>query len=366
MLSNIEALAVLTSIPHLGPIKCRLLIEHFGSAIAALEAKSADIAALPEIGPKIALGWDLWRQDQEWKRNLDLVEQHQVEIVPYTSPQYPKRLLELPDYPVLLYIKGNLAAADQRAIAIVGTRQASIYGLEMAKKISQDLADAGFTIVSGLARGIDTAAHYGALQPHKGRTLAVIGSGLANIYPAENLDLSKEIAKRGALISEFSMKTPPDKKNFPQRNRIVSGTSIALLLIEAPLKSGAMITVERALMQKRKVFVLPGRADLESFRGNHKLIKDGAQLIENAEDIIHSFNDLFGHYSIPVQKQKHFQMSAEEELFWKQLPNQEVTVEEIVQLTKLPVMRINILLMSLLLKKAVKEFPGKIFKKVGV
>jgi len=261
-----------------------------------------------------------------------------------------------------------MTAADQNGIAVIGTRQATLYGLEMAKKIAEDLAAVGFTVISGLARGIDTAAHAGALHARKGRTIAVIGSGLTNVYPRENIELSEAVANQGALISEFPMETPPDRQNFPQRNRIVSGMTMATVLIEAPLQSGAMITVEKALMQKRQVFALPGRADHENFRGNHQLLKQGkAHLVENADDIINSFNDLFRRCgpSIPEQKPQ-CGMNPEERLFLSQLPNHEISVEEIVQLTKLPVMRINILLMGLLLKKAVREFPGKIYKKVGV
>lgn len=362
-LTERDALVILTSIPYLGSIKIRILIHHFGSALAALHADPEMIAELPDFGPKIMQGWNRWRSDKSWRQNLELAERYEAEIIPYTSEHYPKRLLEIPDHPVLLYVKGKITAADQRSIAVVGTRQASIYGNEMAEKMSYDLAAAGFTVVSGLARGIDTAAHYGALR--SGRTIAVIGSGLADIYPQENVQLAKAIADKGALISEFPMATPPDRQNFPQRNRIVSGMTLGTLLIEAPQKSGAMITMDRAAMYKRKLFALPGRADSEGFRGNHYLIKNGqAQLVENAQDVINSFDNLFSLAGCkPPVKSPIFQLENEEREFLRQLPSHELSIDEMMQITKLPVMKINVLLMSLILKKAVKEFAGRIYKK---
>lgn len=362
-LSEKDALVILTSIPHLGSIKIRVLIRYFGSALAALHADPAMISDLPDFGPKIMQGWNRWRNDRSWKQNLELAERYDAEIIPYTSPHYPKRLLEVPDHPVLLYVKGTMIPADQRSIAVVGTRQASIYGREMAEKMSYDLAAAGFTVISGLARGIDTAAHQGALR--SGRTLAVIGSGLADIYPRENVQLAEAIADKGALISEFPMATPPDRQNFPQRNRIVSGMTLGTLLIEAPQRSGAMITMDRAAQYKRKLFALPGRADIEDFRGNHHLIKDGqAQLVENAQDLINSFENLFGLAGgKPPSKAPIFQLENEEREFLRQLPGHELSIDEMMQITKLPVMKINVLLMSLVLKKAVKEFAGRIYKK---
>jgi DNA processing protein len=364
MLNELQSLVALSSIPHLGSVKIRALIKHFRSATDALNAKPELVASIPEIGPNVLQGWNKWHSSGEWKKNLDLAEELGVEIIAYTDPQYPKKLLDLSDFPILLYIKGKFLPVDQQSIAVVGTRQASIYGREMAEQISQDLAAAGFTVVSGLARGIDTAAHAGALK--RGRTIAVIGSGLADIYPKENEALAQAVSNQGVLVSEFPMKTPPDRQNFPQRNRIVSCMTMGSLLVEAPVKSGAMITMDKAYSYKRKLFALPGRADNESFRGNHALIKRGqAMLVENANDIISSFESLFPFSrEIPSKAMtKGFSLTSEESHLWAQLPSNEITIDELVQLTKLPVMKINVLLMGMVLKKAVKEFPGKIYKK---
>lgn len=363
IMNELEALAFLSAIPLLGSVRIRLLIHHFGSAAAAAQAKISEITPLPGFGPKILESWKNWQKNSSWRENLDLVNKSGVKLIAYSSHEYPKRLLELPDFPILLYVKGDLEASDQDGIAIVGTRQASIYGLEMAEMIAKELASSGFAIVSGLARGIDTAAHRGALQ--KGRTLAIIGSGLSDIYPHENLALSEMIAKQGALISEFPMATPPDRQNFPQRNRIVSGLTLGTLLIEAPLRSGAMLTMERAREQKRKLFALPGRADLENFKGNHHLIKQGlAQLIESAQDIVNNFGDLFDRASQPMPKAPKLMLEKEEEHLLNQLPPEELSFDEILQKTKVPVAKLNVLLMSLVLKRAIKEFPGKSYKKI--
>lgn len=360
-MNELEALVALSMVPYLGPIKIRLLVRHFGSADAALAANPREIESLPGFGAKISTGMELLKKNEPWKNELDLVETMNVKLIAYTSSEYPKRLLEIEDYPVLLYVRGEIKPKDTQAIAIVGTRHPTIYGLEMAEKFGHELSFMHFTVVSGLARGVDTAAHRGALK--RGRTLAVIGSGLADIYPAENKELADEIAQQGALISEFSMKTPPDRQNFPQRNRIVSGLSLGTLLIEAPIKSGAMITMEMARKHKRKRYALPGRADIEGFRGNHSLIKQGVPLVENVNDIVNSFDLLFENTE-NKSCQKEIPVDKEEAELLKHLSQTEMTLEEITQLTNLPIAKLNVMLMSLMIKKAIREYPGKIYKKV--
>ncbi len=362
-LEELEALAALCAMPHLGPVKIRLLLKRFGSACQAIQAEPLEIAELPGFNPKIMSGWKTGLHQEAWQRDLELAHKLGVHLIPFNSPEYPKGLLELPDHPVLLYVMGSLTPQDRSSIAIVGTRHPSIYGLEMAEKIGHDLAARQMTVVSGLARGIDTAAHKGALSA--GRTLAVIGSGLANVYPQENWELAKAIAKNGALISEFPMATPPDRLNFPQRNRIVSGMTLGTLLIEAPLKSGAMITMDRGKTQGRPLFALPGRADGENFQGNHDLIKRGhAQLVENAQDILTHYQDLFALPSKSYVVHNNVFLEKEEEEFLKMLPVEETSIEELEQRTKLPIRKIHVLLMSLIIKRIIKEYPGKVYKKM--
>lgn len=362
-LSDVEALAILSSIPQLGSIKIRLLINYFGSPQEALKAEPDQLAELPGFGAKILTNWKNRYNSDTWKKNLDLAHKYQTELVSYTDPRFPKRLLEITDHPVLLYIKGKVKPSDQYSLAIVGTRAPSIYGQEMSSLFGEELARMGFTIVSGLARGVDTLAHRGALKA--GRTIAVIGSGLANLYPRENGELAEAIASKGSLISEFSMLTPPDRQNFPQRNRIVSGMTMGTILIEAPIESGAMITMNKAYRQNRKTFAIPGRVE-ENFRGNHFLIKNGrALLVENAEEIARHFNTLFGPIDTlpPIKKEQDIPLDREEEQLCRLIPSEETSFDAIYRLSKLPASKLNVLLMSLVLKKAIKEFPGKIYKK---
>jgi DNA processing protein len=362
-LEELEALLILNSIPLLGSYKIRLLMKHYGSAAAVLKAPLEEIKTFPGFGSKILLNWNEALDKRKWENNLKLVEKLQAKIIPFTSPDYPKRLLETEDYPVVLFAQGSILKNDQHCLAIVGTRQATIYGMEMAKELSCELAQSGYTIISGLARGIDTASHEGALE--RGRTIAVLGSGLACLYPKENQALAERIKEKGAILSEFEMDAPPDRHHFPKRNRIVSGMAMGTILIEAPEKSGAMLTVERALCQGRPVFTLPGRADCENFRGNHRLIKEGkATLIENSQDILHYFNACPLPLVFTQAKQGSSHLDQEEEELLKRMPSQEVTIEELVANIQWPVSKLNGSLMSLVLKKMVKEYPGKIYKKV--
>lgn len=365
MPNEIEALAILASTPSLGTVKIKILLSRYGSACNALKANPIDLSQLPGFTPKILDNWGRWPNKRSCQEDLELAHKQGVQIIPFNEPSYPRRLLEITDHPPILYVLGELKPQDSQSIAIVGTRQASIYGLEMAELFSERLAAKGFTVISGLARGIDTAAHKGALKG--GRTIAVIGSGLSHLYPQENAPLAKQISTRGALISEFPMRTPPDKPNFPQRNRIVAALTLGTLLIEAPEKSGAMLTMERARKFGRPCFAIPGRLDSENFQGNHSLIKAGyAKLVVNSEDIASSFESLFSTHpmsSSPVKPQ--ISLEPEERNLLSLLPNEELSIEEIIGITKLSVMKLNVLLMSLVIKKVIKEYPGKLYKKIA-
>lgn len=359
-MTDSEALIILSSIPSMGPVRIKSAIAHFGSPKGAIEADKEELTAL--YGPKIAGSWNSWRTNPQVEKNFELIDRFRVKVIPYTSPDYPRALLALHDHPIVLYVCGELKPCDQRAIAIIGTRDCSLYGREMAEKFARELSEMGFTIISGLARGIDTHAHQGALRG--GRTIGVIGSGLADLYPKENKQLAQQMVQRGALISEFSMNTPPDRQNFPQRNRIVSALSLGVFLVEAPRKSGAILTLERARQQDKKIFALPGRVDMESFQGNHEWIKQGrAALVENAVDIANQFDTLLALKTREIEPPPPIFLEPEEIELMKLLPTMEVQMETIAQQTRLPASKLNVLLMGLVLKGAVKEFPGKIYKK---
>lgn len=344
-------------------MKIRQLMRCYGSAAAALKAPMEELVYFPNFGPLMVQNLKKAFEKKEWLHDLKLAKESQTEIIPFTSAHYPKRLLEIDDFPVLLYTQGTLLKQDHRCLAIVGTREASIYGLEMAKTISGELARAGYTIVSGFARGIDTAAHEGALSC--GRTLAVLGSGLSRPYPRENIPLGQTIQQRGAMITEFPMAAPPSQHHFPKRNRIVSGMTLGTLVIEAPIKSGAMLTAQLAMNQGRPVFALPGRCDQENHRGNHQLIKEGkAKLVENGADILKFFDDCPLPLVFGSAKQPQLPLEKEELELLEKMPTQESSVEELAVSFQGPVGKLNGLLMGLVLKKMIKEYPGKIYKKI--
>ena len=220
------------------------------------------------------------------EREIESCRQQGIELLTLYDPQYPPFLKEIPVPPLVLYVKGRLESTDQAAVAIVGSRHPSFYGLEQANRFSSELAVQGFTIISGMAKGIDGAAHEGAMRIPYGRTVAVLGSGLDRIYPRENQKLFCRIQERGAVISEHALGTPPLAENFPRRNRIIAGLSLGVLVVEAHARSGSLITAHEALDQGREVFAIPGQIDRLTSRGTHRLIKEGALLTESSEEII--------------------------------------------------------------------------------
>ncbi len=268
-----------------GPRTIRFLLERFGSAEATLQAPSSTLQEVPRIGRILAQRIaDALREEQI----LELVatcRQAGISIRLPNDAGYPILLRELPDPPAVLFVKGELRPEDILAVAIVGTRHPTPYGLKQAERLSAGLVAAGFTIVSGLARGIDAAAHRGALMAG-GRTLGVLGSGLLRIYPAEHKELAAQIEQQGALLSELPPYEPPRGTHFPKRNRIISGLAWGTIVVEAGSKSGALITAHHALHQGREVFAVPGRADEHTAQGCHRLIRDGATMVLGPEDVI--------------------------------------------------------------------------------
>jgi DNA processing protein len=363
-LEEIEAVIILNHFPSLHARQMRKLIEHFGSARQVLLSSKIEFSQVAEDKGNATLYLDLWETDGKWKRDLELIAKSGVEIIPYWDDRYPESLRKLDDHPVILYLKGTLLPSDQQAVAIVGTRICTLYGREAAEKFGAHCAACGFTVVSGLARGIDTHAHLGALKT--GRTIAVIGSGLAHIYPRENEELAAKISTQGAVISELPMNAIPAKHHFPKRNRLVCALSQGVFLAEAPIKSGAMITMDLAFSQKKDCFTLPGRADMESFRGNHYLIKTHkAKLVENAHEMLSILQkDCFPHADIKKEEQcSLFDLDPEEQKLMKSFPAHEVCLEELSLLSKFPVAKLSSLLMGLVLKQKIREFPGKFYQK---
>lgn len=283
-----EAVITLNLIPGLGPVRIMRLMQVFASPELVLEAPASMLMKIPGIGTQLARHISSWRSIVNPYRELELADKAGAAITTLFDPSYPSSLRDLPDPPIVLYSRGSWIAGDsERSIAVVGSRMATHYGRLCARTVSHDLAQAGVTVISGLARGVDTEAHTGALDAG-GRTIAVIGAGLNRLYPQENRNLAQRIADgHGAVVSEFPMDMPPSRTTFPMRNRIVSGWSRATLVVEASGRSGALITARTAGEQGRDVFCIPGPVDRHSSDGCHALIRDGATLAASASDILH-------------------------------------------------------------------------------
>ena len=271
-------------VPGIGNVGFISLLEAFGSPRETFQAPVARLQTVPGIGPKAAAKIKGFSQWQEVEQELAIARQRQVSIITCQDSMYPHNLLNIYDFPPLLYVKGTLRE-DDICIAVVGSRLASTYGRFSTERLCRELAMKGITVVSGLARGIDTAAHQGSLAA-KGRTIAVLGCGLDIIYPPENKALVERIPQQGAIITEYPFGTPPQGTNFPPRNRIISGLSLGVVVVEANYRSGSLITARVALEQGREVFAVPGSIDADGSKGTNKLIKEGAKLIEGADDIL--------------------------------------------------------------------------------
>jgi len=328
----------------------------------------------PAKGHQILKNFKSWEEmvnsDDRLKKVLDedLVNQARkeastmgVEMIEYGSSGYPASLKALADPPLVLYCKGDSSTLTSPSIAIVGTRQCSIYGATTARKFGSDFGKHEVTVVSGLARGVDTSAHEGALD--QGKTVAVIGSGLGHIYPKENIPLAKKISEQGAICSEYPLSTAPDRFQFPRRNRIIAALSSGAILIEAPEKSGAMGTMDWAEHLQKPCFALPGRVDWESFCGNHRLLKCGkAKLVENAGEVVSLLWP--GAIRKPEKMVPAADLTPAEQQLLLQFPQDEISFDELALSTQVTIPSLNALLISLSIKKIIREFPGKLYKKV--
>lgn len=365
-MTEFDALLRLNMTKGIGIRTYKTLVERFGSAEAILDAPRAELETVPGIGPKLA------NAIVEESRNIDiaaeihLAKEKDVQIIPYTSEQYPKHLKTIYDPPLVLYVKGNILEADVLALAIVGARRCTYYGLSQAERFGRLLAQKGLCIVSGMARGIDAAAHRGAIGSH-GRTIAVLGCGLGVMYPRENIELAEQIVQHGAIVSEFPMNTPPDFRNFPPRNRLISGLSLGVLVVESSLKSGSLITAQWALEQGKEVFAIPGNIDNIYSRGTHKLIKEGAKLVEDITDIIQELGPVAETLNMSdasiTNDPRSLSLNSQEKKIFSLLSSSPKDIDEIIRIAKLPTSVVTSTLLILEIKKLVKQLSGKRFVK---
>ncbi len=281
--AELEAWLRLGLIPQLGPVKFRKLLSEFGDPASALNASARALAGV--VGPQLAAAIDTGPDSNLLASTLQWTSHNENRLITLADSDYPKLLLEISDPPPLLYIKGNSELLKQEAIAIVGSRSATPQGMASAEAFASELSNNHFAIVSGLALGIDTAAHRGGLKGDCS-SIAVVGTGLDIVYPARNRELAHDLSQKGLLISEFPLGTRPVAANFPRRNRLISGMSRGVLVVEAAVKSGSLITARYALEQGREVFAIPGSVHSTLSKGCHALIKQGAKLVETASDIL--------------------------------------------------------------------------------
>ncbi len=363
-MTEAEALIALNQLPKTGPVKIRSLIDHFGSATNALKQPNTTLQQVPGIGPEIAKVIADWENLTDPSSEIALAKERNIQILTQEDSDYPAALRDSFAAPVILYVWGQLKERDINAIGIVGSRKLTHYGREAARKFAFQLAGAGLTVISGLARGIDTAAHEGAVAA-KGRTIGVLGSGLMQLYPPENLALAEKIADgHGAIISEFPLQTPPDRQTFPQRNRIVAHWSRALLVVECPSRSGSLITANLANEAGRQIYAVPGPIDRPTSGGCHDLIRDGATLVTDGSQILDDFTHL--NFTTPKDTEPrppetYLDLSDEENTVLKSLNSTEQSIDEIVTKTQLPAHKISVILMKLELRNLVQPHPGQRF-----
>ena len=355
-----EACVALNMIPAMGPVRLRKLLEVFETPERILEAGQKDLRAVPGIGEEVAANLTGWRNLVDLDAELEAVEKFGARVVTSKDADYPRLLREIHDPPIVLYTWGSLEERDQHALGVVGSRKTTHYGLECAKKLSYQIAYAGLTVVSGLARGIDTASHQGALAA-RGRTIAVIGAGLNHIYPSENLPLAEKICDSGAVVSEFPMDTKPDRQTFPMRNRIISGWSFGVLVVEAGLGSGALITATQAADQGRSVYAVPGQINRPSARGTNRLIQQGAKLVSGANDILQDMQMLFVEPPELERSTPAVSLKDDEQKVLDTIGDSETSIDRIISKSRLPSGVVSSTLLSLEMKRLVKQLPGQRF-----
>lgn len=348
-------------VPGIGPRLQQLLVARFDSPAGVFAASGSELSAVNGIGPKLLAAISETRQSDEAERELTRCRELGVEILHLDSPRYPPMLAEICDAPYVLYCRGEIVEQDQLAVAIVGSRRCTLYGRQQAERLAGALARAGMTVISGLARGIDAAAHRGALNAG-GRTIAVAATGLAQVYPPEHVELAGDISQQGAIVTESPLHREPIPRLFPQRNRLISGLSLGVIVIEASQKSGSLHTARHAMEQGREVFALPGRIDSLASVGSHNLIRDGATLIRGVEDVL----DELGPLTRPVQTETSEEVRTPRELTLNDQERHVVNLigsepshlDEIMRSTNLDPSRVLATLTVLEMKHLVRRLPG--------
>jgi DNA processing protein len=342
------------------------LVERFGSAQAVIDAPAAEIASTGGVGVRKAAAIKAAAAGGLGEEEQRLASKHGISVITHRSDGFPKALAHIPDPPMVLYVRGELRPQDAVALAFVGSRSATLYGLKATGRLAGQAARVGFTIVSGLARGIDRAAHEAALLAG-GRTIGVTGSGLLELYPPDAADIVDRIAASGAVVSEFPLRYPPLKQHFPRRNRIISGVSLGVVVVEAARRSGSLITARHAMEQGREVFAVPGPIDSPNSFGPNHLIRDGAKLVTDLADITSELGVLEDAVSAggdePVKDLRSISLNDIERRVFEALDREPVSVDDIIDKTELDAAAVSSTLLILEMKRLVTQLSGKRFAK---
>jgi len=358
-MSDLQYWLALNSIPDIGPVVVRKLLSAFGTPKNIFQMSIDELIQVEGIGKSRAsriISFNRWNFVE---KELQKAEALNVRLMTFNDPDYPLGLRQIHDAPIVLYVKGSFEHADKYGISIVGSRTSTDYGMQVAETMGYRLASSGLTVVSGMARGIDTASHKGALRA-AGRTIAVLGSGIDVPYPYSNRELMNKIESSGAVISEFPFGTGPNKENFPKRNRIISGLSLGVVVIEAALDSGSLITVAYALDQGREIFAVPGNITSRNSRGTNDLIKRGARLVESAEEVIDELRPLLKGI-LREDKKSIPDMNEDEKIMHGCLESKPKHIDSITRAIQMTPGKALSVLLSLELKGLVRQSDGKHF-----
>jgi DNA processing protein len=358
-MSHLESWIALSLVPEVGTVTFRKLLSLYGEPEHVFKASQKELSSIDGIGERKARNIKDFSGLKEAERCLALLNQSGTRVVTCRDPDYPDLLRQVESGPVILYVRGSMREEDRFAIAIVGSRKPTHYGRVVAEKLSSELTGAGFTVVSGMARGIDTIAHVSSVTSG-GRTIAVLGSGIDTVYPPENRGLMEKIAESGYVVSEFPLGTKPNRENFPIRNRLISGLSLGVLVVEATRESGSLITAQHALEQNREVFAVPGSIISPNSSGTNDLIKRGAKLIERTEDIIEELGPMLKGF-VRAREKSRIEVTDEERRLCDILTGEPLHIDVISRELTLSPSRVLATLLNLELKGIVRQTEGKRF-----
>ena len=356
----------LKAVPGIGNVTFRRLLERFETPESVFSAPPSSLSGVRGVTPAIreAILNGAWRGFAE--AECFRLATSGARLVTFTSADYPKSLFEIPDPPPFIYVQGEVRC-HETSVAIVGSRRATAYGIQATKRLAESLAVHGVTVISGMARGVDTAAHKGALAAG-GRTIGVLGCGIDKVYPPENKKLFQEMAEKGCLVSEFPLGTLPLAENFPRRNRIISGLSRGVLVVEAAENSGSLITAQYALEHGRDVFAVPGNICFATSRGSNRLIKQGAKLVDCVEDILEElpgFGNLSGAAKLQTPPVRSFSLTPKEAAIYEVLARSPLHIDDIIAQTELTASEVSSMLLHLELKGAITPLPGTHYAVTG-